>query len=221
MNKITFFAFLLTSLSAFGQKGSTNAFVGLHYTGCSYHSASTGYLNGLSVRPFNSGFGATVNVHASRLVSFELAYDVAFLQETVTSVSPTDQSYKRQYNIVETVYGVRIGIGKTTESWSLQGLLGFGVRASPRGHTDRFFQDKPTQHIGGNNPGNGSGSISLGIRGTYNLSDRFLLNLTMYTNFSPLQYEPDNPHNTEPTLVPVGTRFLYFANVGIAYRFKI
>jgi hypothetical protein len=219
MNRLTFFVLLFTSVSAFGQKDSLNAFAELHATGCAYHSAAAGRVNGLSVRSFNPGFGATVNIRASRLVSLELAYDVVFLQETVTSLSPVNQSYKRQYHIPEHVYGVRVGIGKTTESWSLQGLAGFGLRASRKSTADHFYPDKPTERIRLNE--GSAGSISLGIRGTYNISSHFLVSLTAYTNFSPLTYEPDNPHNTESDLVPVRTRFLYVVNAGIAYRFKV
>lgn len=110
--------FSLVVLHSFSGSAQTNYnhFVELTYVGSDYNSISHGTQNA-----WNSGFGVTVNRLLTRIVSFEMAYHNAWINETIQHVN---------YRFIVDWIALHVGIGKDYEKWSLRFLVGpkFGTR---------------------------------------------------------------------------------------------
>ena len=110
--------FCLAMLPSFtgSAQTSSNHFVELSYAGTDYNSISYGTQNA-----WNSGFGITVNRSLTRIVSFEMAYHNAWINETIQHVN---------YRLIAHWTALHLGIGKDFENCSLRLLIGpsFGTR---------------------------------------------------------------------------------------------
>jgi len=124
---------LFNSLVGFTQT-SSNHFVELTYAGTAYHSISHG-----TQQAWNSGFGVTVNRSLTRIVSFEMAYHNAWINETILS---------KNYRVIAHCAALHVGIGKDFEKISLRFLIGptFGTRGV-RADLGARFTYQLTNHL--------------------------------------------------------------------------
>ena len=115
LKSLVFSLALLVRFGTFAQTSSDH-FVELTYAGTGYNSLSYGSQNA-----WNSGFGVAVNRSLTRIVSFEMAYHNAWINETILNVN---------YRFIAHWTALHFGIGKDYENCSLQFLVGpsFGTR---------------------------------------------------------------------------------------------
>ncbi len=110
--------FSLMVLHTFSGSSQTNYnhFVELTYAGTDYNSICHGTQNA-----WNSGFGITVNRSLTRIVSFEMAYHNAWINETIQNVN---------YRLIAHWTALHLCFGKDFENCSLRLLIGpsFGTR---------------------------------------------------------------------------------------------
>lgn len=186
------FLLLIAPFPAIAQEKTPNHFIELHYTGSAYSSVYG------HARPYNSGFGATLNRTLGRHTSIELFYDNFWAKEEPQYPSPGHTEYK---TVAQTI-GIRVAVGKVAENWSLKGIAGFGVRFS-----------SATSY---------RGALDLGARFTRNITPHLALHATSYVQLTRVQ-EPEFSHWGDSSygtwFSPLSTRGMLFVNLGLAYHF--